>query len=154
MIAANHLFRIRCTFVSLLLGLILLSFNSAFADEKITTVHFGDQDISDITSVFVRGDGKIIIYSGSAPTVADPAQLPRSFLESWGITSSTVQDTVEGAREKAQEAKQKSFERALATGQFRVVNGVVYDLRRAQPGWASCRNVRMVLKISDDEAVL
>ena len=154
MIAANHLFRIRCTFVSLLLGLILLSFNSAFADEKITTVHFGDQDISDITSVFVRGDGKIIIYSGSAPTVADPAQLPRSFLESWGITSSTVQDTVEGAREKAQEAKQKSFERALATGQFRVVNGVVYDLRRAQPGWAACRNVRMVLKISDDEAVL
>ena len=154
MIVANHLFRIRRTFVLLFLLLTLLSLSSAFADEKITTVYFGGQDITDITSVFVRSDGKIVIYSGSAPTVADPAQLPRAFLSSCGINPNTIQDAVDGAREKAQEARGKSFERALATGQFRIVNGVVYDLRRTQPGWMTFRKVRMALKISDDEAIL
>lgn len=146
MVAINF-FRMRCIFVPLFLAFILLSSASAFADEKITAVHLGDQTITDITSVFVRSDGKIVIYSGSAPTVADPAQLPPAFLSSWGINVSTIQDTVEGAREKA-------FERAFAAGQFRVVDGVVYDLGRKQSGWVMFRNVRMLLKLSDDEAIL
>ena len=151
---AKKLSRVRCTFLPIFLTFALLSLSSALAIEKITAVHLGDQDITDITSVFVRSDGKIVIYSGSAPTVADPAQLPPGFLSSWGINASTIQDTVEGAKEKAQEAKERSFETALATGQFRIVNGVVYDLRRPQPGWMAFRNVQMVLKLSDDEAIL
>lgn len=147
MMAANNSFRIRCTFFFLFLFFTLLSLFSAFADEKITTVHLGDQEISDITSVFVRSDGKIVIYSGSAPTVADPGQLPPVFLSSWGINPGTIQDTVEGAKEK-------SFERAFAAGEFRVVDGVVYDLRRSQSGWVMFRNVRMLMKLGDDEAIL
>lgn len=150
MMPANKLFRIRCNFVALFLAFTLLSLASAFAGEGITTVHVGDENVTDITSVYVRSDGKIVIYSGSDATVADPGQLPPAFLSSWGITAGTIQDTLE----KTQEAKQKSFERALATGQFRIINGVVYDLRKNPAGWATFRNVQMALKIGDDEAVL
>lgn len=147
--AHNHP-RVSHAFLSLFLAFTVLSLASAFAGEGITTVHVGDQDIADVTSVFVRGDGKVVIYSGSDATVADPAKLPAAFLSSWGITAGTIQD----ALEKAQEAKEKSFERALATGQFRIINGVVYDLRKNPAGWATFQNVQMALKLGDDEAIL
>lgn len=143
MTPANKPSRIKSTFVSLFLALILLSLASAFAADQITSLHLDKRDITGITRVTVRKDGKIGVYSGSSLRIVDPAKLPPGFLASWGIDIN-----------KVQVADENSFEKALATGKFRVVNGVVYDLRKSQKGWVEFRNVCIAEKLGDDEAIL
>ena len=137
--------RVKFTFVSVVLALIFLSFGPAFAGDS--SVHTDKGDITGITRVSVRKDGKVTIYSGSSRRIVDPAKLPLGFLASWGIDTNAVAAS-------AAEANVNDFEKALAVGKFRIVKGVVYDLRKSQKGWAEFRNVSVSIKLEDDEAIL
>lgn len=141
----NNLSRVKLSLLPALFALILLSLGTAIAGD--TSVHLEKGDITGITRVSVRKDGKITIYSGSSRRIVDPAKLPPGFLASWGLDTNAVAG-------KIQVADENSFEKALAMGKFRVVNGVVYDLRKGQKGWAEFRNVGISMRISDDEAIL
>lgn len=142
---ANNPSRVKFSFVPVLVATILLSLATAIAGD--TSVHLEKGDITGITRVTVRKDGKVTIYSGSSRRIVDPAKLPPGFLASWGIDTNAVAS-------KVQVADEDSFERALASGKFRIVDGVVYDLRKGQKGWGEFRNVSISLRISDDEAIL
>jgi S1-C subfamily serine protease len=137
--------RIKFTFVPVVIALILLSFGPAFAGD--TSVHTDKGDISGITRVSVRKDGKVTIYSGSSRRIVDPTKLPLGFLASWGIDTNAVVASVA-------EANVNDFEKALAAGKFRIVNGVVYDLRQTQKEWFVFSAAKVVTRFSDDEVVL
>src|ERR1019366_10488500 len=49
------------------------------------------------------------------------------------------------------EVANKELEKAIASGMFRRVEGVIYDLRKRQPDWASFQNVKLIQKLSEDE---
>jgi S1-C subfamily serine protease len=136
---------VKRTFVPLLLALILSPLGSAFGGD--TNVHTDKGDITGITRVAVRKDGKITIYSGTSRRIMDPAKLPPGFLASWGVDTNAVAS-------KVQVADENSFESALADGGFRIVDGVVYDLRKHQTGWIEFPKVSVLVKLSEDEAIL
>ncbi len=130
-----------------LIALILLSLHAALGADKITSVHLDKGDILGITRVTLRKDGKIGIYSGATVKIVDPAKLPPGFLASWGINTDTVEST-------AEQASVRSIERGVTNGKFRVVDGVVYDIRGSQPGWIYFPKVTVEMKLEDDEAIL
>ena len=144
---ANNPSRLKFSFLPVLLVLILFSVSAAFASERITTLYLDGKNVTDITRVSVRKDGKITIYSGSVRHIVDPDKLPPNFLPSWGIETNTIAATI-------QEANIKGFEKALAAGKFRVVDGVVYDLRQNNPEWLLYVDVKLMLKLSDDQAIM
>ena len=49
---------------------------------------------------------------------------------------------------------QRDFEKAVAAGSFRQVDGIIYDLRKPQPGWTSFRNVKLIQAFQEENAVL
>jgi S1-C subfamily serine protease len=136
--------RVKFTFVHVFFSLILLSAITVFGGD--TSVHLDKGDITGITRVSVRKDGKVTIYIGSSRRIVDPAKLPPGFLKSWGIDTNAVA--------KIDVTDVNSFEKALAGGKFRVVKGVVYDLRQSQKEWEEFPKARLVQKLSEDEAVL
>src|ERR1700677_1587830 len=73
----------------------------------------GTVQLGDLTDDFVRGLG------------FDPDK----------VRSDTRENAIAGAK--------RDLERAIAAGLFREVDGVVYDLRRAQPGWTMLYNNKL-----------
>ncbi len=138
---------LKFTFVPAFLASVLLSLHTALAADKITSVHLDKGDIVGITRVTLRKDGKIGIYSGSTMKIVEPAKLPPGFLASWGINTDTVATT-------AEQASVRSIDRGVTNGKFRVVDGVVYDIRGSQPGWIYFPKVSLEMKLEDDEAIL
>jgi S1-C subfamily serine protease len=136
--------RLKCNFVPFVLILILLSSGAVFAGD--TSVHLDKGDITGITRVAVRKDGKVTLYVGTSRRIVDAAKLPPGFLASWGIDANAVTAS-------ATQTHLDGFEKALDEGKFRVVNGVVYDLRQNNPGW-KLYVVKLVAKLADDEAVV
>jgi S1-C subfamily serine protease len=55
---------------------------------------------------------------------------------------------------KAAEAAQRDFDKAVATGLFREVGGVIYDLRKTQQGWVQFSNVKVFQVLGDEDAAL
>jgi S1-C subfamily serine protease len=131
-------------FVPVVVALILLSSGTVFGGE--TSVHLEKGDITDITRVSVRKDGRVTIYSGSTRRIVDPAKLPPGFLASWGIDTNAVAASVA-------QTHIDGIDKALDAGEFRVVDGVVYDLRQAK-GWIMFPITKVVVKISAEEVVL
>jgi hypothetical protein len=96
-------------------------------------------ELKEIRKVSLRPDGQVmILFSGGGGQYA-PDKLPKEFLASWGITTEMV-----GAMKGS--AKQDDFEKALQLGQFRVVEGIVYDLRRRNSAWSYFSNVKLLQK--------
>jgi hypothetical protein len=116
-------------------GIVLLPFLSVLADGRIATLTADGKTLSGIREVQRAGEGWIrVVYAGGATTVPIE-KTPMDFLESWGIKTNSVQEAAN---------RLEPFEKALALGLFREVDGVVYDLRKTQPKWIQFANVKVI----------
>lgn len=136
--------RVKFTFVPVVVALILLSVGPAFAGD--TSVHTERGDITGITRVAVRKDGRVTIYSGSSRRIVDMNKLPAGFLASWGIDTNAVAASVT-------QTHIDGIDKALEAGKFRVVNGVVYDLRQENK-WILYVGAKLISRLDDDEAIV
>lgn len=120
-----------------------LATSGAFAAQGITTVEIDGNHVKDISRVTLRPDGRVmVIWSGGGGQY--PAnKFSKAFLSSWGIGTDQVDA-----------AKQEEFESAVRTGKFRIVEGVVYDLRQKQATWTYFPNARLFQKIATGEALV
>jgi len=75
--------------------------------------------------------------SGSASGSIKISDLPDEFQKQFGFDPAQV--------------AQGEFARAVAAGLFRKVNGIVYDLRKPQPGWVSFKNVKLVQQLPESD---
>jgi len=127
--------------LSLLLGLALA--NASMAD-GIPHIDLNGNSYSNISKVYLSGRRVIITYPGGG-TSATLEQLPPEFLESWGIGQD--RQTAFKAANAAQQAR--DLDRAIESGAFRKVHGVVYDTRKSQSGWVVFRGVKVYQIVSD-----
>ena len=112
-------------------------------DDKITNVVIDGEEIKGISRVSLRPDGRIMVINGASGGQYQADKFSDEFLSSWGITM-----------DKVQAVKQEDFDTAVRLGKFRVVDGIVYDLRQKQPSWSSFQNVKLVQRTGDGEAII
>jgi S1-C subfamily serine protease len=115
----------------------------------MTTVNIDGTPYVDIQDAHVVSGGRIVLLYGDSGTTVSADKLPRDFLESWNITPAKI------AASKAASEKQaeQSLAQAVRAGLFREVDGVVYDLRKPQPGWRQFSDAR-ILAVNDDGALV
>jgi len=126
---------------------VFLAASSLAATNGITSVTAADKEWKDIRRVSVGSDGRVVIVTATGGGSVDADKLTPDFLRSWGITEEGLASAKASKASKTKE----DFERAVRVGQFRVVDGVVYDLRNRQSGWATF-NVR-VIQVLDDGVI-
>src|SRR5579871_5577181 len=88
MLRAFQFPQVKCPFVPVVMALALLLSATVYAGD--TSVHLEKGDITGITRVAVRKDGKVTIYIGSARRIVDMDKLPPEFLKSWGIDATAA----------------------------------------------------------------
>jgi S1-C subfamily serine protease len=122
---------------------------SGFSTEKPTSVIWEGKKIEDITDVHLNPAGRIVVIFSTSGFSTTEDKLPAEFLRAWGITEEQLQ--------KAKTARIKTveddFERALRSGLFREVDGIVYDLRKTQSDWVQFPKAK-VLQVLEDGAIL
>jgi S1-C subfamily serine protease len=131
--------RAACHF--LLLNLLIAS--PCLRAEGMKSVMIDGEEKKDITRVTLRPDGRVMVIfdGGGGQYPAD--KLPKDFLASWGIGG-----------DKLDAARQEDFEKAVRQGKFRVVDGVVYDLRQPQPSWTSFQGVALIQRLNNGAALV
>ncbi len=121
----------------------------ALAGEKMTAVTIDGVSYVGIQDAHLVSGGRIVILYPSGGTTVTPDKLPQDFLNSWGITTGEVQKSKVAAERQAEQ----SLEQAIRAGYFREVEGVVYDMRRAQAGWTHFTGAK-VLQAAGDGALI
>src|SRR5262249_8576740 len=114
--------------------------NCCLCTEKPSSVTWEGTQIQDITDVHVGPAGKIIVIHSGGGFSTTEDKLPADFLQAWGITA----DKLSTAHEAHVKAAAEDFERAVRQGQFREVDGIVYDLRKNQPEWVQIIKARVI----------
>jgi S1-C subfamily serine protease len=114
--------------VGILIALLALP---ALASDKIRAITLDGVSYVQIQDVHVVSGGRIVILNDSGGTTVTADQLPKSFLDSWGITDQALSDSKKAAKQQAE----VSLDQAVRAGYFREVEGVIYDLRKPQAGW-------------------
>lgn len=123
---------------------LLIAASALAATRGIPTVTVGDKEWKDIQRVSVGGDGRVVIVTATGGGAVDAHNLAPEFLKSWGIT----EEALAGAKANKLAKTKEDFERAVRSGQFRLVDNVVYDVRSRQSGWVTF-NVRVVQVLDD-----
>ena len=118
---------------------------SAFANDKITSVEINGRQYTNINEVYVGEGGKIIIVSPSIEIAVKVDDIPTNFLDSWNINA----ESRKAANEKKQRIAAQELERAIASGCFREIDGVVYDTRKPQSGWTKFPKAKVVQVLVD-----
>jgi len=121
----------------------------ALGSEKMTVVTVGGAYYDQIQDVHVVSGGRIVILYGNGGTTVTADKLPAGFLASWGITAQDLAASKAAAEKQAEQ----SFAQAVRAGCFREVDGVVYDLRKPQPGWKKFSDAK-ILQVTDDGALV
>ncbi len=121
----------------------------ALASEKMTAVSVGGTYYDQIQDVHVVSGGRIVILYGNGGTTVTADKLPKSFLDSWGIK---VQDLA-ASKAAAEKQAEQSLTQAVRAGYFREVDGVVYDLRKPQPGWKQFSDAK-ILQVTEGGALV
>jgi len=121
----------------------------ALASEKMTAVTVGGTYYDQIQDVHVVSGGRIVILYGNGGTTVTADKLPKSFLDSWGITAQDLAASKTAAEKQAEQ----SLVQAVRAGYFREVDGVVYDLRKPQPGWKQFSDAK-ILQVTEDGALV
>lgn len=126
-----------------LLAVVVISCGACYcavAATPATSVRWNGADITGVTSVKLRDDGRVLVlYSGGGfSTPMD--QLPAEFLASWNLSK----DAAERQKTERQDQAQSGLDSAARDGLFREVEGVVYDLRKYQPEWSYFRQAKFV----------
>lgn len=130
---------------------------SARAVDKITSVQVGAQRLTGIREARLTADGRVLIVcdgpktNTTAAAAAKPAtqkilipeeSLSDAFLQSWAIKRQT-------ARALGKQQVQEDLNKAISSGLFRMVDGVVYDLRKPQTGWVNFNNIKVIQSLND-----
>ena len=121
---------------------------SAFGD-GMTSVEVNGNQYTNINKVYVGTGGRIIIFFPGGGTSASADKVPADFLASWNINKD-AQDTAKAT--EAQKAAE-NLERAIQSGCFREIDGVVYDTRKPQSGWIMFPKAK-VIQVLDDGVIL
>lgn len=121
----------------------------ALASEKMTAVTVGGTYCDQIQDVHVVSGGRIVILYGNGGITVTADKLPKSFLASWGITAQDLAASKAAAEKQAEQ----SLAQAARAGFFREVDGVVYDLRKPQPGWKQFSDAK-ILQVTGDGALV
>src|SRR5882724_2444392 len=130
-------------------GVVALVVCAAFS-QGIPMVTIDGRQYADVESVRIGAGGKIYFnYGGGSLGVASADKFPEVFLKSWKITPEQQEAAKIADTKKAAD----DLERAISSGSFREIDGVVYDTRKSQSGWIIIRNAR-VLQVLDDGAIL
>jgi S1-C subfamily serine protease len=122
---------------------------SALANAGITSVEINGKEYTDISAVYIGESGKIIIASSSMTTAVKIDDVPTNFLDSWNIN----EQSRKAVREKNARIAAQELEKAIASGCFRKIGGVVYDTRKPQSGWTRFQKAKVV-QVLDDGAIL
>lgn len=112
----------------------------------ITTVEINGIEYTNVNNVRISDNGRIFVSSANGLTVVSADKLPEDFLKSWNINA-------ESAKTAEKQKTDELLDKAIATGFFREVNGVVYDTRKPQSGWSTFYNVK-VIQVLDDGAIV
>jgi S1-C subfamily serine protease len=113
---------------------------SAPASEKMTAVTIGGTLYTQIQDVRIVNGGRIVILDASGGVTVSADKLPQRFLDSWGITPQALAAAKAAADKKAEQLLSQS----VRAGYFREVDGVVYDMRKPQPGWRQFSGAQIV----------
>jgi S1-C subfamily serine protease len=119
------------------------------ASEKMTSVTIDGASYLQIQDVHVVSGGRIVILYSSGGTTVTPDKLPQRFLDSWGITA----EMIAASKAASEKDAEQSLAQAVRAGYFREVDGVVYDLRKAQAGWKQFTSVK-ILQVVDGGALI
>ena len=126
------------------IGLCILFSLHCIGADRISSATIDGEAIKEISRVSLRPDGRIlIIHDGTSGGLYPAEKFSKEFLSSWGITL-----------DKVSAAKQEDFEAAVRLGRFRVVDGVVYDLRQKQPSWSYFQEVKLVQRLLSGAALV
>jgi S1-C subfamily serine protease len=128
---------------AMLSAIIAMFVTSAAFGAGLTSVVIDGNSYSNITKVYSSAGGRIIILYPGGGTSATADKVPADFLSSWMDSSALA-----GAKASSVATEQQSLDRAIRAGNFRDVDGVVYDLRKPQSGWVTFLNVK-VLQVVD-----
>ena len=119
-----------------------------WAGDKITSVTVDGVSYVQIQDAHIVAGGRVALTypDGGASVPAD--KLPKAFLDSWGITA----EQLAGVKAAAEKRTELEFSQAVRAGQFREVEGVVYDLRKPQADWLRLSGAK-ILTITPDGAL-
>ncbi|HZM04377.1 MAG TPA: serine protease [Candidatus Saccharimonadales bacterium] len=132
--------------VGILLALLALP---ALASNKMTAVTIAGASYVQIQDVHIVSGGRIVLLYASGGTTVTADQLPRDFLDSWGITAQAVAES----KRTTDLQTEQSLEQAIRGGFFREVDGVIYDLRKPQAGWIRFAGAK-ILQIVENGALI
>ena len=129
--------------------LIVLLALPALATEKLTSVTVDGASYVQIQDVHVVSGGRIVLLYSSGGVTIPADKLPASFLASWGITDADIA----ASKVAAEKSAEQSLALSIRAGYFREVDGVVYDLRKPQPGWRQFTDAK-ILQVIDAGALV
>jgi len=112
----------------------------ALASEKMTTVTIDGTAYFEVQDVHVGTGGRVVIILPGGGTTATADKLPAGFLASWGIT----EEQLAASKAAAEKQSELALAQAIRAGSFREVDGVVYDLRKVQPGWRKFSDAKIL----------
>ncbi len=121
----------------------------ALGSAKMTAVTIDGVSYADIQDVHVVSGGRIVILYDNGGTTVTADKLPQGFLDSWGITARDLAASKAAAEKQAEQ----SLAQAARAGEFREVDGVVYDLRKPQAGWRQFSDAK-ILQVTGDGALV
>ena len=135
--------------MKVVLSLLAVLFSAGFLfGAGLTSVEIDGNTFTNITKVYPSANGRIIILFDGGGTSAAADKLPADFLASW-----LSADTLAGAKASQTATAEANLDRAIRTGRFREVAGVVYDTRRGPSGFVTFQNVK-VIQVLDDGAII
>ncbi len=115
----------------------------------LSQVEVNGNSYSNITDVHLGSGGLVIILFPGGGTSVKVDKLPTDFLASWNI-GQKAQAAAQAAQAAAAE---NSLDRAIESGSFREVEGVVYDTRKPQADWVEFDNVKVNQVLDDGDIV-
>lgn len=121
----------------------------ALGAEKMTAVKIDGVSYLGIQDAHLVSGGRVVVLYPSGGTTVTPDKLPKAFLDSWGITIGNV----EKSKVAAERQSEQSLDQAIRAGYFRNVEGVVYDMRKAQAGWTRFTGAK-VLQAAGEGALI
>jgi S1-C subfamily serine protease len=127
--------------MKLLAGFLIAALISpSWAAEKMTAVTVDGVSYLQIQDAHIASGGRVVLLYPSGGTTVAADKLPKAFLDSWGITATKL----EAAKAAAERQTELEIAQAVRAGKFREVEGVVYDLRKAQAGWARLSGAKIL----------
>lgn len=113
-------------------------------------VTINGREYTNVTDVHITTDSRIMILFPGGGISPNADTIPPDFLESWNINREALEKLKSLAADKAE----RNLQSAVASGCFREVDGVVYDIRKPQSGWVSFYNTRVLQVTAVGDIVL